>query len=102
MYRLRGSTSFFSMEMRDGRSLCATGFDLISKRAVLSNLLFFDACFCCSQLLYWMGVCEYGPDVLFVHQCNVCFGFTECCVDECSEDIEAGFSLGGDVCVWFE
>ena len=40
-----------------------------------------------------MGICKYGPDVLFVHQGDVFFGLVECCVGECSEDIEAGFSL---------
>ena len=40
-----------------------------------------------------MGVCEYGPDVLFKHQSNVWFGLAECCVSECTEDIDAGFSL---------
>ena len=40
-----------------------------------------------------MGVCKYGPDVLFVHQGDVFFGLAECCVGECSEDIEAGFCL---------
>ena len=40
-----------------------------------------------------MGVCEYGPDVLFVYQCNVVFGLAECCVGECLEDNEAGFCL---------
>ena len=50
-----------------------------------------------------MGVCEYGPDVLFVHQDDVFFGLAEYCVVECSEDIEAGFSDSVYVvCVWGE
>ena len=49
-----------------------------------------------------MGVCEYWPDVLFVHQGNVFFRLSEGCVGECSEDIEAGFRFSVDViCVWF-
>ena len=40
-----------------------------------------------------MGICEYGPDVLFVHHGKVFFGLAECCVSECSEDIEASLSL---------
>ena len=40
-----------------------------------------------------MGVCEYEPDVQFVHQGNFFFGLAECCDGECSEDIEAGSSL---------
>ena len=40
-----------------------------------------------------MGVCKYGPDVLFVHQDDVFFGLAECYVGECSKDIEAGFCL---------
>ena len=47
----------------------------------------------CVRLLLWVGVCEYGPDVLFVHQGNVFFGLAERCVGECSEDIEVGFSV---------
>ena len=50
-----------------------------------------------------MGVCEYGPDVLFVHQGNVFFGLAECCVGECLEDIETGFCLSVYVVVvWDE
>ena len=37
-----------------------------------------------------MGICEYEPDVLFVHQGDGFFGLAEFCVGECSEDIEAG------------
>ena len=40
-----------------------------------------------------MGVCRYGPDVLFVHQCDVFFLLAECCVGKCSEDIGAAFCL---------
>ena len=40
-----------------------------------------------------MDVCEYGPDVLFVHQGDVFFGLAKRCIGECSEDIEAGFGL---------
>ena len=47
----------------------------------------------CVRLLLWVGVCEYGPDVLFVHQGNVFFGLAERCVGECSEDIEVSFSV---------
>ena len=39
----------------------------------------------------------YGPDVLFVHDSNVFLGLSECCVSECSEDIEPGFRLGVEV-----
>ena len=41
-----------------------------------------------------MGVYEYGHDVLFVHQGNVFFGLAECGLFDCSEDIEAGLTLG--------
>ena len=37
----------------------------------------------------WVGICEYLPDVLFVHQGDVFFRLAECCVGECSKDIEA-------------
>ena len=40
-----------------------------------------------------MCVCEYEPYVLFVNEGEVFYGLTECCVGECSEDIEASFSL---------
>ena len=40
-----------------------------------------------------MDVCEYVPDVLFVHQGDVFFGLAKRCIGECSEDIEAGFHL---------
>ena len=40
-----------------------------------------------------MGVCEYRLDELFVNQGDVFFGLAECCVCDCSEDIEAGFCL---------
>ena len=50
-----------------------------------------------------MGVCEYGPDVLFVHQRDVFFGLIECCVGECLEDIDGGFCLSVYVIgVWDE
>ena len=50
-----------------------------------------------------MGVCEYGPDVLFVHHGDVFFGLAECCVSECLEDIKAGFCLCVYVvCMWEE
>ena len=42
-----------------------------------------------------LGICEYGPDVLFVYQGNVCFGSAECCVGGCSEDNEAGSQCVG-------
>jgi len=48
-------------------------------------------CCCCVRLPCWVGVCEYRPDVLFVHQGDVFFGLAECCVSDGSEDIEAGF-----------
>ena len=47
-----------------------------------------------------MGLCEYGADVLFEHQGNVLSRLAECCVGECSEDIEAGFSFSADVCIY--
>ena len=40
-----------------------------------------------------MCVCEYEPYVLFVNEGEVFYGLTECCVGECSEDIEASFFL---------
>ena len=50
-----------------------------------------------------MGVCEYGLDVLFVHQGDVFFGLAEFCVGECSDEIGAGFCLSiYVVCVWGE
>ena len=50
-----------------------------------------------------MGVCDYGPGVLLVHQVDVFFGLAECYVGECLEDIEVGFCLSDFVvCVWGE
>ena len=34
------------------------------------------------RLTCCVGVCEYGPDVLFVYQGNVFFGLAECCVGQ--------------------
>ena len=60
-------------------------------------------CCCCVRLPCWVAVCEYGPDVLFVHQGDIFFGLAKCCVGECSEDTGAGFSLSGYVSsVWDE
>ena len=49
----------------------------------------YSFCVCCFLYLVAMmvGVCAYGPDVLFLHQGNVFFGLMECC------DIEAGFCI---------
>ena len=41
-----------------------------------------------------VGVCEYGLDVLFVHQGDVFFGLAECYIGECSEDVEADLCHG--------
>ena len=50
-----------------------------------------------------MGICEYGPDVLFGRLTNIFSGLADYCVGECSEDIEAGFSLSISVIsVWDE
>ena len=38
-----------------------------------------------------MGVCEYGPDVWFVHQGNAFFRLAECRAGEYSEDIKVSF-----------
>ena len=60
-------------------------------------------CCFCTRLPYWVVVCWYGLDVLFVHQGNVFIGLSECCVGECFADIEAGSCLSVDVvCIWFE
>ena len=50
-------------------------------------------CCFCIRLPCWVGVSEYGPYVLFVHQSDVFFGLAECCIGVCSEDIEASLFL---------
>ena len=79
------------MELMDGRCLCAAGCE--SKRAVLGDLWFLGVCFCCVQLPCIVGVCEYGPGVLFVHQGNDFLGLPENHAEKCLDDIQAGFHL---------
>ena len=55
--------------MGDRCCLCATGCH--SKRNIVCDLQLIYVCFCCVRLLFWEGVCEYGSDVLFVHQGDV-------------------------------
>ena len=58
--------------------MCATGCDL--KRSILGDLQFLDVCSMCVRLPCRVGACEYGPDVLLVHQGDVFFGSAEFCV----------------------
>jgi len=75
-----------------GNRCCLSATGCESKRNILCDLVY-SCVYCRVQLPCWVGVCEYQPDVLFVHQADVFFDLAECCVSECSEDIEAGFCL---------
>ena len=59
----------------------------------MGELYFLFVCWFCIRLSCWVVACEYGPDILFVHQGDVFLGLVECCVGEYSEDFEAGFRI---------